>query len=77
MFGGDVCINQGMITGFGSPSCFTVIAYYNDVLTVQARIDLFRVYIFILMIFLSLMLPLLDVKPLTLAFIPYPKVGNP
>ena len=56
MFGGDVCINQGMITGFGSPSCFTVIAYYNDVLTVQAKIDLFRVYIFILMIFLSLML---------------------
>lgn len=42
---GDVGTNNGSISGFGAPPSFTGNVYNANAITVQSRIDLFRLYI--------------------------------
>jgi hypothetical protein len=51
-FTGDVGTNDGIISGFVSPA-FTGTIYNNDAVTVQARIDLLKVYIHLSDIFVT------------------------
>ena len=52
-FTGDVGTNNGIISGFGSPPSFNGTIHNNNALTVQARIDLLRVYIHLSDIFVT------------------------